>query len=69
MEVTDKSGRTVLASAAWNGQLEIVKFLVARGACLEAKDRWGKTVLQLAEHPKGGVNSAAVTSFLRSLEP
>lgn len=44
----DSSGRTLLASAAYSGSLDVVSLLLARGAELEAEDAQGHTPLTLA---------------------
>lgn len=41
----ENTGQTALHLAAHHGELEIVKLLIARGAPLEAKNRYGGTVL------------------------
>ncbi len=52
LEEQDRTGATLLALAAHNGQLEIVSQLVALGADVEARDRIGKTPLMWAGHAK-----------------
>jgi len=43
--VTDRDGMTGLHWAAANGHLDVVRLLTERGAPLEARNRWGGTVL------------------------
>uniref|UniRef100_UPI00398F895E ankyrin repeat domain-containing protein 50-like n=1 Tax=Pristiophorus japonicus TaxID=55135 RepID=UPI00398F895E len=44
----DSSGRTLLASAAYSGNLEVVNLLLSRDADLETEDHQGQTPLTLA---------------------
>ncbi|CAH2226182.1 ankyrin repeat domain-containing 50 [Pelobates cultripes] len=46
----DRSGRTLLAAAAYAGNLEAVNLMISRGANLEATDDEGQTSLGLAAH-------------------
>ncbi|XP_043917616.1 ankyrin repeat domain-containing protein 50 [Protopterus annectens] len=44
----DSNGRTLLGSAAYSGNLEVVNLLITRGANLELQDSHGQTALTLA---------------------
>ncbi|XP_066575943.1 ankyrin repeat domain-containing protein 50 [Amia ocellicauda] len=44
----DSSGRTLLANAAYSGNLDVVNLLISRGANLEIEDSHGQTALTLA---------------------
>uniref|UniRef100_A0A8C0GMU2 Ankyrin repeat protein n=1 Tax=Chelonoidis abingdonii TaxID=106734 RepID=A0A8C0GMU2_CHEAB len=44
----DSNGRTLLANAAYSGNLDVVNLLVSRGADLEIEDTHGQTALTLA---------------------
>ncbi|MEQ2165723.1 Ankyrin repeat domain-containing protein 50, partial [Goodea atripinnis] len=59
----DSSGRTLLANAAYSGNLDVVNLLISRGANMELEDNHGQTALTLAArqgHTKHGaeVNKA-----------
>lgn len=41
----DLDGRTALHIAACEGHVEVVKLLLSRKANIDARDRWGSTVL------------------------
>ncbi|XP_057194934.1 ankyrin repeat domain-containing protein 50-like [Triplophysa rosa] len=45
---TDSSGRTLLANAAYSGNLDVVNLLISRKADMELKDNHGQTALTLA---------------------
>jgi uncharacterized protein len=45
----NNNGRTALMGAAKSNHTEIVKALLAKGADLNAKDKSGKTALELAQ--------------------
>ncbi|XP_062874715.1 ankyrin repeat domain-containing protein 50 [Trichomycterus rosablanca] len=45
---SDSSGRTLLANAAYSGNLDVVNLLVSRGASMELEDNHGQTPLTLA---------------------
>ena len=49
-----------LHSAAWNGDLESIKFLLSNGTNIEARNEWGDTPLRLA----AGNNQIAVMKLL-----
>ncbi|KAE8285641.1 Ankyrin repeat domain-containing protein 50 [Larimichthys crocea] len=44
----DSSGRTLLANAAYSGNLDVVNLLISRGANMELEDNHGQTALTLA---------------------
>ncbi|XP_041120719.1 ankyrin repeat domain-containing protein 50 [Polyodon spathula] len=44
----DSSGRTLLANAAYSGNLDVVNLLISRGSSLEIEDGHGQTALTLA---------------------
>ncbi|XP_005994760.1 ankyrin repeat domain-containing protein 50 [Latimeria chalumnae] len=44
----DSNGRTLLANAAYSGNLDVVNLLISRGADLEVEDSHGQTALTLA---------------------
>jgi ankyrin repeat protein len=48
VNVADKSGRTALHMAVMMGAAETIKYLVEKGANLEAKDKYGQTPLTIA---------------------
>ena len=54
----DRLGMTALHGAAFNGSDRIVRFLVEKGANLNARDSAGQTPLDKAENikPAGSVN-------------
>ena len=52
IESKDWSGRTALHQAAYNGDLEIVKYLIEHGAKIEAKDNQNETPFGLSENRK-----------------
>ena len=43
-----EEGATALHQAAWGGHVEVVEFLINKGADIEAQDPWGTTVLHWA---------------------
>ncbi|XP_030047623.1 ankyrin repeat domain-containing protein 50 [Microcaecilia unicolor] len=45
---TDSNGRTLLANAAYSGNLDVVNLLISRGSDLEIEDAHGQTSLTLA---------------------
>ncbi|KAF7698342.1 ankyrin repeat domain-containing protein 50 [Silurus meridionalis] len=45
---SDSSGRTLLANAAYSGNLDVVNLLISRGANMELEDNHGQTPLTLA---------------------
>jgi ankyrin repeat protein len=67
----DESRHTPLHAAAWNGDLEIVKLLVASGADLAARDArhdatplgWAETAIEVSNNPK----CADVVAYLSAL--
>ena len=67
---TDRSRQTALHSAAWNGDLEVVRLLVAHGADRSARDEehdntplgWAETSLTITNNAR----CADVAAFLRS---
>lgn len=48
MDVSDKTGATVLHYAALGGHLKLVKYLHKQGAAINASDKTGRTVLHAA---------------------
>lgn len=62
LEAADYDGRTGLHLAASEGQLEIVKFLIAKRVDVNPKDRWGGTPLADAKRH----NHKKVIDFLES---
>ncbi len=48
----DRYGRTPLYCASWNGHLGVVKYLVEKGADINAQDKGGKTSLDAATDQK-----------------
>ena len=68
-----QSRHTALHSAAWNGDMPMVKMLVQAGADIAAHDEqydgdpagWAETALEVENNPA----AAEVASYLRSLEP
>ncbi|KAI5071736.1 hypothetical protein GOP47_0013987 [Adiantum capillus-veneris] len=50
----DFDGRTALHIAACEGHLDVVRLLVSKGADVNARDRWGSTPLDDAEHYQNG---------------
>jgi hypothetical protein len=66
-----ESRHTALHSAAWNGDLEMVKLLVTAGADREAKDAqydgtprgWAETSIEVSNNPK----CAAVVAYFDAL--
>lgn len=47
----DLDGRTALHIAACEGHVDVVKLLLSRRANIDARDRWGSTVLPLSLSP------------------
>lgn len=47
----DLDGRTALHIAACEGHVDVVKLLLSRKANIDARDRWGSTVLSFPPHP------------------
>lgn len=45
----DLDGRTALHIAACEGHIDVVKLVLSRRANIDARDRWGSTVIS---HPK-----------------
>jgi ankyrin repeat protein len=67
--VADGDGMTGLHWAAANGHLDVVRLLTQRGAPLEARNRWGGTVLTSTLHfalerPEEADRQAAVVALL-----
>lgn len=63
LHIRDAEQSTPLHSAAWKGQLEIVKMLIAAGADVNARnenDHWGTSPLHAAAH----ANQAAIAEAL-----
>lgn len=58
-------GRSALMRAAWGGSLDTVKLLLEHGADPMAKDRQGKTVLELLETPAYRYVSPAIKAYLK----
>ena len=52
LEQTDREGRTLLAYAAFYGRLDLLEYLVSRGANINAADRNGYTALHGAVQEK-----------------
>ena len=48
LEKTDRDGRTVLINAAFCGRMDVVQWLISRGANVNASDRNGFTALHAA---------------------
>lgn len=48
LNVTDKEGRTLLMQASEKGNLEMVRYLVGKGAKVKARTKYGKTALIFA---------------------
>ena len=48
LDTPDSSGRTMLCSAAYEGNLQIVNMLLSKGASVEVADKTGQTPLNLA---------------------
>lgn len=46
---TDKDGRTPLYWASWNGRLDVVEYLIGKGADISAKDKDGRNPLDVAK--------------------
>ena len=65
------SGQTALHSAAWNGDLRMVKLLVSRGADISARDRehgttpqtWAEVSIKVSNNPR----CAEVAAYLKDL--
>lgn len=43
-----QNGKTILMYAVWEGREDVVKYLISKGADVNAKDKEGKTALMLA---------------------
>jgi ankyrin repeat protein len=54
-KTSSQEGRTALGAAAYLGANRLVQFLVEQGADLEAKDKYGRTSLQIAQGVPPGI--------------
>ena len=63
LQARDSDGSTALHCAAWKGQRELIVYLLASGADVQAhntNDHWGTTALHAAAH----ANEAAIVQLL-----
>lgn len=58
LEVADQSGYTPLLLAAWRGHVQVVQYLAAAGANMQARIKDGRDALDLAQ------DDAAMTAYL-----